>query len=576
MNIQNLVGSELSKEDMLMRSRLLGPIILLMLILMLFSAVSSVSAEVEVPHKDALDSGDVSGRFVSKGAASGHVADLTVESNTPSDITLDLANSGLEGMVLVNPYDGEQDEVITETPGIITQGTFFIKDNITLKSGESVKVAVIGYCMNFDLATPTLNVQFDLSTTSDKTSINEIDPVIDTLRTYEFPEGWTDSKKQETEQMAIWTSQQSNKNVPHSRYSGRGYTIDDEQIQVVSDILNKSGKDASDVAALTGIEKVDDGLLDILDEIPWFVIVLIIVAIILAGIIGGVNRARKRRKNRKRQPSKTGISAYEKYENKKRECEKLSSKCKEAYNNAEEAQETAKSADERAEEAEKQNERATSEREQAELELEEFQRDKKEDEETYAESDGKRVTSYDLKLKNEASKVVWKEYQDGEIDAETLQNVWKDLGEIEALDILRKRDKNDREIPLKDALEKAKLNEEEAKKKARSAREYAGSTKDYAKRAKDHSNKLCQKAHDCQEELRKAAEEAGVKDKKKKPSKKPKESKKETHEKEGGPDEDFEEPEIDDDDDDKDDEIELDEDVLEEMESDEKKDRDSD
>jgi hypothetical protein len=552
--------------------------ILVLLILVIFSAASIVSAEGEVTLADALDSGDISGRFVSKGAASGHVADLHVESNSPSDITLDLANSGLEGMVLVNPYGGEQDEVITETPGTITAGTFITKVNVTLESGKSVTIAVIGYCMNFDLATPTLNVEFDLSATSQKTSINEIKPVVDTLQTYEFPELWTDSKIQETEQMAIWTSQEDNKNVPHSRYSGRGYTIDDEQIQVVSDILNKSGKDASDVAALTGIEKVDDGLLDILDEIPWFVIVLIIIAIILAGIIGGINRARKKRKKKKRH-HRPVVSAYENYEKKKRECEELSSKCKEAYEKADEAEENAKTADESAEEAEENRDKATSEREQAELELEEFERDKKDDEETYAESDGKKVTSHDLKLKNEASKVVWKEYQDGEIDAETLQNVWKDLGEIEALDILRKKDKKDREIPLKDALEKAKLSEQEAKKKAKSAREYAGSTKDYAKRAKDHSNKLCKKAHECKEALKKAAKAAGVKETGKKPSEKPKDKKMEHHEKEPESKEEFEEPEEpemgDDDDKKDDDELELEEDVIEEIEQDDKKETDS-
>jgi hypothetical protein len=559
-----------------MKRRLLGLIVLFLLLFIISLAVSNVTGEGEVSIKDALDSGDISGRFVSKGAASGHVADLHVESNSPSDITLDLANSGLEGMVLVNPDNDEQDEVITGTPGTITTGTFTTKVNVTLGSGKSVTIAVIGYCMNFDLTTPRINVQFTLSSTSQKTSINEITPVVNTLETYEFPGEWGDGKIQETEQMAIWTSQQANKEVPLSKYSGRGYTIDDEQIRVISDILNQSGKDASDVAALTGIEK-EDGILDILDDIPWFVIVLIIIAVILAGVIGSVNRARKRKKKRKRHPPKAGLSAYENYKKKKRECEELSSKCKDAYKKADEAEESAKKADDSAEEAEENSDKATSEKEQAELELEEFERDKKEDEETYAESDGKRVTSYDMKLKNEASKVVWKEYQDGEIDAETLQNVWKDLGEIEALDILRKKDKDDHEIPLKDALEKAKLNEEEAKKKARSAREYAGSTKDYAKRAKDHSNKLCKKAHECKEALKKAAKAAGVKETGKKPSKKPKESKKEHPKEEAEPDEDFEEPEYEDGDEDKDDdELELEEDIIEEMEPDEKKDANSD
>jgi hypothetical protein len=563
---------------MFMNRQALVPLFVVILLFALLPTVTSVSAEGEVSIKDALDSGDITGRFVSKGAASGHIADLFIESNSGSDIVLDLENSGLEGMVLVNPDDEEQDEVITGTPGIITTGTFHTEINVTLESGKSVTVAVIGYCMNFDLATPRGGVEFDLSTTSQKTSINEITPVINTLDSYEFPEGWGDGKIQETEQIAIWTSQQDNKDVPHSKYSGRGYTIDDEQIRVVSDILNLSGKDASDVAALTGIEKEDDGLLGILDDIPWFAVILIIIALILVGIIGSANKARKRRKKRKKHPHVAGLSPMEQYKKKKKECQDMTSKCKDAYNKAEEAQENAKKAEESADEAEENSNKATSEREQAELELEEFDRDKKEDEETYAESNGERVTSYDMKLKNEASKVVWKEYQDGEIDAETLQKVWKDLGEIDALDILRKKDKDDHEIPLKDALEKAKLNEKEAKEKAKSAREHVGRTKEYAKRAKDHSNKLCQKAHECKEALKEAAKAAGVKPPKKTPSSKPKDKKK-SHEKETEPKEEpeeYEEPEMGDDDDDKDDEdLELEEDVLEDLEPEEKKEKDS-
>jgi hypothetical protein len=523
----------------------------------------------EVSIKDALDSGDITVKFVSKGAASGHVADLLITNEGTTDLTLDLTNSGLEGMVLVNPETEEQDEVITDTPGVSTGGSGYdTADNVTVEAGSNVIIPIIGYCMNFDKDTPSISIEFDLSSTSQKTSINEISGVVDTLDSYEFPEIWSSSHVQRVEQMAIWTSQQDNKDVPLSEYSERGYTLDENDKEIISDILNKSGKNPSTIAALTGLEKEDDDP-GILDDFPWFVIPSIIAIIILVGIIGGL-RSVKKRKQKLRQynhpQTPLQLKALEFYKKKRKECEELNKKCKEARQKAQEAEQKAKKADSNANETKNKSEKAKSEREQAELESEEFETDKEEKDETSAESDGKRVTSYDLKLKNEASNAAWKQYQNGDIDSETLQKVWEDLGEEDALKELRKKDKEDREIPLKDALEQAKLFEAEANSKAEAAEETANKANTYAMKTKEYADKVCKKAHECNEAAKAAYEAAGLGGTKKAaPSqiedqeKKSPEKEVETEEEPEGP----EEPELEDDDKKDEDDLEIEEDLLE-------------
>jgi hypothetical protein len=437
--------------------------------------------------------------------------------------------------------------------------------------------------MNFDKATPSTSIEFSLNPTSSKTSINEIASVINTLNSHEFPENWGSGHVQSVKQMAIWTAQQENNNVPLSEYSERGYSLNDEDIEIVKDILNRSGKDSTDVAALTGLDKEEgdeDG--GILDEIPFFAILLIIAAIILAAIISGA-RSMKRRRKRKRGPhhpkTAVGLSALEYYKKKRKECHELNEKCKEAQKKAQEAEQKAKERTNESNEAEKASEKAKSEREEAELEFEEFDMDKKEKEESWAESDGTRITSYDLKLKNEASKALWKQYQDGEIDAKTLEKVWEDLDEEDALKELRKKDKEDRELPLKDALEKAKLLEAETKSKAEAAQGQAQRANDYAKKAREYADKVCKKAHECNEEAKAAYEAAGFEQKKKAAPSNVKDKKKKKPEKEAESQEEPEEPEepeIEDDDDEKDeDDLEIEEDALEDSESEEKKDQDS-
>jgi hypothetical protein len=550
--------------------------VLVLILLVIFSLIPNMmifSQGQEVSIKEAMDSGDITATFVSKGAASGHVANILINNEGTTDLTLDLANSGLEGMVLSNQDESEQDEVITGTPGVSTGGSGFDSaDNVTVDAGKSVIIPVIGYCMNYNLDTPSLSIEFDLSSISQKTSIEEISGVVDTLDSYEFPDNWGTGHVQRVEQMAIWTSQQDNKDVPLSEFSGRGYSLDDNDIRIISDILNRSGKDPSNVAALTGIEKEDDDL-GILDDIPWFVVVLIIVAIILAGIVGTVRSFKKRKAKLRRYDhpqTPAQLNALEFYKKKRKECEELNKKCKEAGRKAQEAEQKAQKTESNANETRSASEKATSQREEAELEFEEFEMERDEKEKTFAESDKEKVTSYDLKLKNEASKELWKQYQNGEIDAATLEKVWEDLEEEDALKELRKKDKEDRELPLQDALEQAKLFESEAKAKADLAHKNAENASSYAKAAREYADKICKKAHDCNEAAKAAYEAAGYKPAKKaRPPKVIEPQEKPTEKGEGSEDE-FEgpeEPELEDDDKE---ELEIEEDLLEGDDSDDK------
>lgn len=284
------------------RQSTLNRLVLMILLFGFFCMISgmNIAAEGEVPIKDAIDSQAISVRFVSKGEASGHVADLLITNEGSSDITLDLANSGLEGMVLVNPDKYEQDEIITDTPGTSTGGSQYTpKDNVTVGPGKSVIVPVIGYCMNFDKDTPSQSIEFNLSSTSDKTNINDISDVVETLESFEFPEGTGASSERDITQMAIWTAQPENKQTPLSTYSDRGYTLDDAEIDVVKDILTQSGKDTSGVQALSGKSKQD---VDEEGDFPmmYTFVPIIVVVIILVFVLS--RRGQKKEAPKPRQP----------------------------------------------------------------------------------------------------------------------------------------------------------------------------------------------------------------------------------------------------------------------------------
>jgi hypothetical protein len=306
------------------RQSTVNRLILMILLFGFFCMISgmNITAEGEVPIKDAIDSQAISVSYVSNGEASGHIANLLITNEGNSDITLDLANSGLEGMVLKNPYDDEQDEIITETPGTSTGGSQYTpKDNETIGPGNTVIVPVIGYCMNFDKDTPTEGIEFDLSSTSDKTNINEISDVVDTLETFEFPEGTGVSSERDIKQMAIWTAQPENKQTPLSTYSDRGYTMDDTEIDVIKDILTQSGKDTSGAQALSGKSKED---VDEQEDFPMMytfvpIIVVVIILVFVLSRRGQKKEAPEPRQPQRRSPQQKKATSKQKVEEKSKE-----------------------------------------------------------------------------------------------------------------------------------------------------------------------------------------------------------------------------------------------------------------
>lgn len=265
--------------------------ILALLLIVLFAMTCSSIVTAQDTHSvyNAMNAGLISTEFVSTGAASGHIADLTITSNFGEAMTIDIADSGLNGMVLENSNEDEQDEVITDTPGESEgpgETTYTPTDFVDLGPGESATIPVIGYCINYDLANPSSGTIFDLSTTSSKTDISEISSVLETLDTFSYPGEYTSVDIFDVAQISIWAGQTDNADVTLEDYSARGYDLDDNDISVVSDILNASGIDTTNIVALTGKAKEDVDGEDTepsdtatTDDFPWVYIALPIIAI---------------------------------------------------------------------------------------------------------------------------------------------------------------------------------------------------------------------------------------------------------------------------------------------------------
>lgn len=265
----------------------------MLLLIVLFGAICSSFASAQDTHSvyNAMNAGLITTDFVSNGAASGHVADLTITSTFGSDMIIDLAGSGLNGMVLTNSAEDEQDEVVTETPGTSTgpgDTTYTPADSVLLGPGESATIPVIGYCINYDKSNPSNGTSFGLSTTSGKTDISEISAVLETIETFSFPESFTSTDIYNVVQVAIWAAQSDNANVTLENYAARGYDLSDTDISVVSEILNTSGVDTTNIVALTSKQKEEDedtGSSEptTTDEFPWAYIAIPIIAIAAVG-----------------------------------------------------------------------------------------------------------------------------------------------------------------------------------------------------------------------------------------------------------------------------------------------------
>lgn len=268
--------------------------------LIIFSCFASAQATLQ-SITNAIDSGEVSVDYISTGAASGHIADLVITSNSDSELLLCLEEPGVIGMVLENSAEDEQDEVIIDTPGVSEgpgETSYSPQESVSIAPGGSATIPLIGYCINYDKSNPTEGTYFTLSPTSDKTDISQISTVLTVLQTFLFPEHYTHDDIYNVAQIAIWASQSENNDVTLEEYASRGYVLDEDDISVINEILGDSGVDTTNIVALTGKQKEEED--DIEEEsattsdFPWVYIALPIIVIAVAA---GIYAARSRTKS---------------------------------------------------------------------------------------------------------------------------------------------------------------------------------------------------------------------------------------------------------------------------------------
>jgi len=200
--------------------------------------VPNISAQSTISMREAIDRGMVSVTIISTGGASGIIAQLTLTSTHDAPITVNVADSGLEGMVLVNPNEEEQDEVISDILGVMVKdNTYTPIPEAVLNPGDSATFLVNGYCINLDKANPSQGTEFTLSDTSSKTDVGQISGLIDQLEDTTFPEGYTDHQRIVVSQIALWAAQPENEGLTRADYEERGYAVEDDYVPIIEDII---------------------------------------------------------------------------------------------------------------------------------------------------------------------------------------------------------------------------------------------------------------------------------------------------------------------------------------------------
>jgi hypothetical protein len=183
-------------------------------------------------------------------------------------------------MVLVNPNENEQDEIIGDILGEkVTSTSYSPISEKTLNPGESVTLLINGYCMNLDKENPSEGTEFTLSNTSSKTDVEQISGFIGHLEDISFPEHYTENQKIVVTQIALWASQPENENMTRADYEKRGYTLEDDDIAIIEDII---GAELFPEISTENEEKQAGKTVKLDNRI---IIVVIIVIAILAGVI---------------------------------------------------------------------------------------------------------------------------------------------------------------------------------------------------------------------------------------------------------------------------------------------------
>lgn len=179
------------------------------------------------------------------------------------------------------------------------------------------------------------------------------------------------------------------------------------------------------------------------------------------------------------------------------DCQELVDKCKKAREAAEAAEAEAKQAKQKADSANLDHEKAEKAAQEAQKKLDEALKEPTDESEAWVEMDGRRITSMDLRLRSDASRALWDQYRNGEIDAKSLEEAWEELGEHSALEELRKKNREAKKEAAENALEKAKEHAKETEEREKEARKEAASAEKRAAEARAYADKVCKEADDC-------------------------------------------------------------------------------
>lgn len=203
---------------------------------------------------DYINSEMISAQFTSTGSASDHVANLTIQSNVFTQITLNLENSGLRGMILENPDKEEQDLVITGVPGILTKADAYIPaKTATLNQGEKISLPIKGNCANFEKKNPSPGIILTLGNPIEE----EVQRVIIILeeKEPELKESFSSQEIEIIKQVSIWMAQPENKENSAEEYAVRGYPIKEEFKPVIGSILTLAGTSTEEITLLSEKEE---------------------------------------------------------------------------------------------------------------------------------------------------------------------------------------------------------------------------------------------------------------------------------------------------------------------------------
>lgn len=182
---------------------------------------------------------------------------------------------------------------------------------------------------------------------------------------------------------------------------------------------------------------------------------------------------------------------------KPRNCEELVEECEKAKAAAKIAEAEAQAAKQKADSANLEHEKAKKDEIEAQNKLDDVLKKPRDESESWVEMDGRRITSMDLKLRNDASRALWDQYRRGDIDAKSLEAAWERLGEHSALEELRKQNWENRKEAAEKTLERAKEQVKGTEDRVKEANAEAARTREKAAEAKKYAEKVCKEADDC-------------------------------------------------------------------------------